>query len=69
MEVNSVKGFAMFLNLKEFEDVGFFMYENFFIYFEEIDLLYTFEINNKIYLDKTIKIKSYAGVVLLMKRR
>ena len=35
--VNNVKGFAMFFNLSEFEDVGFFD-ESFFIYFEEIDL-------------------------------
>ena len=35
--VNDVKGFAMFLNLTEFEDIGFFD-ENFFIYFEEIDM-------------------------------
>ena len=33
----SVKGYAMFLNLKEFKQVGFFD-ENFFIYLEEIDL-------------------------------
>ena len=36
-EVKNVKGFAMFLNLEQFKDVGFFD-ENFFIYFEEIDL-------------------------------
>jgi len=36
-EVNSVKGFAMFLNIKEFNKIGFFD-ENFFIYLEEIDL-------------------------------
>ena len=33
----NVKGFAMFLNLSEFKDIGFFD-EDFFIYFEEIDL-------------------------------
>ena len=61
VEVNSVKGFAMFLNLKEFEDVGFFD-ENFFIYFEEIDLCKRLRKNNKkIYLDKTIKIKHAGG--------
>ena len=32
-EVESVKGFAMFLNLDKFKDVGFFD-DNFFIYFE-----------------------------------
>ena len=36
-EVNSVKGFAMFLNLNQFKDIGFFD-DNFFIYLEEIDL-------------------------------
>ena len=35
--VINVKGFAMFLNLSEFKDVGFFD-ESFFFYFEEIDL-------------------------------
>ena len=37
IQVTNVKGFAMFLNLSEFKDVGFFD-ENFFFYFEEIDL-------------------------------
>ena len=32
-KVNTLKGFAMFLNLKQFEDIGFFD-ENFFIYLE-----------------------------------
>ena len=36
-QVSNVKGFAMFLNLSEFKDIGFFD-ENFFFYFEEIDL-------------------------------
>ena len=36
-EVESVKGFALFLNLEQFKEIGFFD-ENFFIYFEEIDL-------------------------------
>ena len=36
-QVANVKGFAMFLNLSEFKDVGFFD-ESFFFYFEEIDL-------------------------------
>ena len=37
IQVTNVKGFAMFLNLSEFKDVGFFD-ESFFFYFEEIDL-------------------------------
>ena len=36
--VKSVKGFAMFLNLKQFEDLGFFD-ENFFIYFEFLNFI------------------------------
>ena len=36
-EVDYLKGFAMFLNLKQFNDIGFFD-ENFFIYLEEFDL-------------------------------
>ena len=50
-EVKNVKGFAMFLNLKQFKDIGYFD-ENFFIYFEEIDLCRRLIQNNKkIYLD------------------
>ena len=37
IETINVKGFAMFLNLSEFKNIGFFN-ENFFFYFEEIDL-------------------------------
>ena len=37
IEVEYVKGFAMFLNLSQFEKIGYFD-ENFFIYLEEIDL-------------------------------
>ena len=33
----AVKGFAMFLNLSEFKEIGFFD-ENFFLFLEEIDL-------------------------------
>ena len=36
-QVESLKGFAMFLNMDEFKDIGFFD-ENFFIYLEEKDL-------------------------------
>ena len=61
IEVNSVKGFAMFLNLDQFKDIGFFD-ENFFIYFEEIDLCKRL-INNKkkIYLDTNIIITHAGG--------
>ena len=59
--VKSVKGFAMFLNLKQFEDLGFFD-ENFFIYFEEIDLCKRLIKNDKkIFLDTNIKINHAGG--------
>ena len=50
IEVKNVKGFAMFLNLSNFEDKIFFD-ENFFFYFEEIDLCQRLQNQNKkIYL-------------------
>ena len=61
IETENVKGFAMFLNLQQFEEVGFFD-ENFFIYFEEIDLCRRLKIRNKkIYLDSKIKIDHIGG--------
>ncbi len=59
--VNNVKGFAMFLNLSEFKEIGFFD-ESFFIYFEEIDLCKRL-INHKkkIYLVPSIKIYHEGG--------
>ena len=59
--VKNFKGFAMFLNLSEFDNVGFFD-ENFFIYFEEIDLCKRlYDLKKKIYLAPTIKIYHYGG--------
>ena len=59
--VNNVKGFAMFLNLSEFKDIGFFD-ESFFIYFEEIDLCKRLvENHKKIYLAPSIKIDHKGG--------
>ena len=56
ISVKNVKGFAMFLNLEEFNDIGFFD-ENFFIYFEEIDLCRRLNLKNKkIYLIPSIEI-------------
>ena len=56
MEVNDLKGFAIFLNLSKFKDQYFD--ENFFLYFEEIDLCKRVKKNNgKIFLDRQIKIK------------
>jgi len=56
IKTENVKGFAMFLNLEQFNEVGFFD-ENFFIYFEEIDLCTRLnKIKKKIYLSPLIKI-------------
>ena len=60
-EVNTLKGFAMFLNMDQFEKIGFFD-ENFFIYLEEIDLCKRLKKNNKkIYLDKKVIISHKGG--------
>jgi N-acetylglucosaminyl-diphospho-decaprenol L-rhamnosyltransferase len=60
-EVNSVKGFAMFLNLEEFQDIGFFD-DNFFIYLEEIDLCKRLKkLNKKIFVDPNILIQHQGG--------
>ena len=60
-EVENVKGFAMFLNLSQFKEVGYFD-ENFFIYFEEIDLCKRLIKNKKkIFLDTSIKISHFGG--------
>jgi len=55
-EVENLKGFAIFFNLSKFQNK--FFDENFFLFFEEIDLCKKV-INNKgkIYLDKDIIIK------------
>jgi len=59
--VDQLKGFAMFLNLRQFKDIGFFD-ENFFIYLEEIDLCRrVIKKNKKIYLDKNIIIHHVGG--------
>ena len=55
VEVNNLKGFAIFINMTKFDNE--FFDENFFLYFEEIDLCKKVKKNNgKIYLDKNIKI-------------
>tara|TARA_B100001996_G_scaffold119377_1_gene90384 strand:- start:967 stop:1803 length:837 start_codon:yes stop_codon:yes gene_type:complete len=59
--VNSVKGYAMFLNLSEFKDIGFFD-ENIFFFLEEIDLCKRLtRKNKKIYLSVTIKVYHEGG--------
>jgi GT2 family glycosyltransferase len=56
VEVNNLKGFAIFLNISKFKND--FFDENFFLYFEEIDLCKKVKKNNgKIYVDQSIKIK------------
>ena len=60
-EVENVKGFAMFLNLQEFKEIGFFD-KNFFIYLEEIDLCKRLKQNNKkIFLDPSIIVNHQGG--------
>ena len=55
-EVNNLKGFAIFLNLSKFNQNYFD--ENFFLFFEEIDLCRRVKKNKgKIYLDKNIFVK------------
>ena len=61
IEVNNIKGHAMFLNMNKFKDIGFFD-ENFFLYLEEIDLCERVKKNNgKIYLDKNITVEHQGG--------
>ena len=61
IETNSVKGFAMFLNMEKFLKTGFFD-ENFFLYLEEVDLCKSLKsINEKIYFDSNIKIFHSVG--------
>tara|TARA_Y100000590_G_scaffold457603_1_gene610605 strand:- start:558 stop:1394 length:837 start_codon:yes stop_codon:yes gene_type:complete len=60
--VKSVRGYAMFLNLSEFKDIGFFD-ENIFFFLEEIDLCKRLEKKNrKIYLSKNIKVYHEGGL-------
>jgi len=56
ISVQSIKGFAMFFNMEKFNKIGFFD-ENFFLYFEDIDLCRkVIKNNNKIYLLPNIEI-------------
>ncbi len=60
-EVDNVKGFAMFLNMKNLKQINFFD-DNFFLYFEEIDLCRRLKKNNsKIFIDPTIKASHLGG--------
>ena len=56
LKTDKVEGFAMFLNMKKFINVGFFD-ENFFLYLEEIDLCKRVKNRNgEIYIAPNIKI-------------
>jgi|TARA_B100001540_G_scaffold307841_1_gene321655 N-acetylglucosaminyl-diphospho-decaprenol L-rhamnosyltransferase len=55
-EVKNIKGFAIFFNMKKFKENIFFD-ENYFLYFEEIDLCRQIsKKNGKIFLDPNIEI-------------
>ena len=59
--VNYIKGFAIFFNKEKFINIGFFD-ENYFLYFEEIDLCKkVIKSNNKIYLINDALIKHVGG--------
>jgi|TARA_B100001093_G_C26674857_1_gene947806 N-acetylglucosaminyl-diphospho-decaprenol L-rhamnosyltransferase len=59
-EVDNLKGFAIFFNIKKFNKI--FFDENFFLYFEEIDLCKRVKLNNgKIFLDPNIRINHEGG--------
>ena len=60
-KTESIKGFAMFLNMEKFLDIGFFD-ENFFLYLEETDLCKRIKNQNEnIYIDSNIEIFHYGG--------
>ena len=60
-EVDNVKGFAMFLNMENLKKINFFD-ENFFLYFEEIDLCKRLkEINSRIFIDPKIEVSHLGG--------
>ena len=59
--VNYIKGFAIFFNKEKFINIGYFD-ENYFLYFEEIDLCKkVIKSNNKIYLINDALIKHVGG--------
>ena len=60
-EVENVKGFAMFLNMKNLEKSNFFD-DNFFLYLEEIDLCKRVRLMDvKIFIDPSIKVEHFGG--------
>ncbi len=60
-EVSYIKGFAIFFNKEKFNNIGYFD-ENYFLYFEEIDLCKkVIKSKNKIYLINSALIKHEGG--------
>ena len=60
-ETNTVKGYAMLMNLSQFEDIGFFD-ENIFFFLEEIDLCKRLKRKNKIiYYSPNTKVHHEGG--------
>ena len=60
-EVKEVKGFAMFINMSKFKDIGFFD-ENFFFFLEEIDLCTRLlKKNKKIYYCPQVSVQHEGG--------
>jgi len=56
LQTDKIEGFAMFLNMKKFRNIGFFD-ENIFLYLEEIDLCKRISnINEKIFVLPSVKI-------------
>ena len=61
IKVKNLKGFAIFFNMEKFKNNEFFD-ENYFLYFEEIDLCRkVYSGKGKIYLDPKIKISHVGG--------
>jgi len=61
LDTEHIEGFAMFLNMEKFHNIGFFD-ENFFLYLEEIDLCKRVKNKNgRILVDPSIKIFHFAG--------
>ena len=60
-EVEYVKGFAMFFNMKKVKEINFFD-ENFFLYFEEIDLCKRLNKRGiKIFIDPSMVVNHFGG--------
>ena len=60
-EVENIKGFAIFFNMNKFSEQKYFD-ENYFLYFEDIDLCRQVKKNNgKIYIDEKIKVYHQGG--------